>query len=74
MMVASIDTSHGFSAGQPQRLFAGPYAGVGGDPAFDVSADGQRFLMIKADPASTLQSLTVVQNWQEDLKRLATAK
>ena len=74
MMVASIDTSHGPSAGQPQRLFAGPYTGVGRDPAFDVSADGKRFLMIKADPASTLQSLTIVQNWQKDLERLAPAK
>jgi len=74
MMVASVDASHGFSAGRPQRLFAGPYAATGRDVAFDVSADGQRFLMIKADPASTLQSLTIVQNWQEDLKRLAPTK
>jgi serine/threonine-protein kinase len=74
MMVTSVDPSHGFSLGQTQRLFAGPYAGVGRDNAFDVSADGQRFLMIKADPASTLQSLTLVQNWQEELKRLSPAK
>jgi serine/threonine protein kinase len=54
--------------------FAGSYTGAGRDPAFDVSADGQRFLMIKSDPASTLQSLTIVQNWQKDLERLAQAK
>jgi hypothetical protein len=74
MMAASVDASHGFSAGKPQRLFAGPYYGEGRDPAFDVTDDGRRFLMIKADPASMLQHLTVVQNWAEELQRLALPK
>jgi hypothetical protein len=43
----------------------------GRDPAFDVAADGQRFLAIKSDAASTLQRLMVVQNWTEELRRLA---
>jgi Tol biopolymer transport system component len=39
---------------------------------YDVSADGQRFLMIKDDPGSG--RLNVVLNWQEELRRLGTAK
>ena len=45
---------------------------VAGRP-YDVSADGGRFLMIKPVSArretSTPQSITVVQNWQEELKQ-----
>lgn len=74
MMAVSVDTSRAFTAGKPQRLFAGPYQGEGRDPAFDVTADGRRFLTIKSDPASTLQQLTVVQNWQEELKQRASAR
>jgi hypothetical protein len=39
-------------------------------PNYDVSADGQRFLMVKAseqEQAST--QINVVQNWFEELKR-----
>jgi Tol biopolymer transport system component len=69
MMAVSIDVNRGFSMGKPRRLFGGPYAGEGRDPAFDVTADGSRFLMIKTDPVATLQRLTLVQNWSEELKR-----
>ena len=40
---------------------------------FDVSADGQRFLMVKAGGASDASApvtIVVVQNWHEELKRL----
>jgi hypothetical protein len=70
MMVVPVATRGGLSLGAAQRLFAGPYEGEGRDPAFDVTADGQRFLMIKTDPASTLRQLTLVQNWDQELKRL----
>ena len=73
MMAVPIDASHGFSMGKPRRLFGGPYAGEGRDPAFDVTADGSRFLMIKTDPVATLQRLTLVQHWSEELKRAGPA-
>ncbi len=44
---------------------------------YDISRDGQRFLMVKgatADPASASTSIVVVLNWLEELKRLAPAK
>ena len=63
-------------------LFEGDY--VQEDPAqgaanYDVSADGQRFLLMK-DAAPTDQAaapepqINVVLNWFEELKRLAPTK
>jgi hypothetical protein len=51
-----------------------------GSPArtYDVSPDGQRFLMIKAadasDKTSTPTSIVVVEHWFEELKRLVPTK
>ncbi len=48
------------------------------DPAyfhqFDVSADGQRFLLIRTDPASRPVRLNVMLNWVETLKTKVLAK
>ena len=38
--------------------------------SYDVSPDGNRFLVIKEE-AATAPSLVVVQHWDEELKRLA---
>jgi hypothetical protein len=43
-----------------------PVAGT----AYDVSADGQRFLMVKAtEQATAVTQINVVLNWVEELKR-----
>ena len=46
--------------------------------AYDISPDGQRFLMIKdgsgADAAAAPRNLIVVLNWVEELKRLVPTK
>ena len=64
-----------WNAGQPARLFAGPYFSNPGTPqrTYDVSPDGQRFLMIKAQADATAPppSLVVVLHVEEELKRLA---
>ena len=57
-------------AGIPKRLFAGRYRLSGSGRNYDASADGRQFLMIKEDEASTPRSIVIVQNWQEELKRL----
>ena len=43
---------------------------------YDVTADGQRLLMIKDNPATADSSaqIIVVQNWLEELKRLVPTK
>jgi Tol biopolymer transport system component len=68
VMAVSVDTGASFRVGKPHRLFAGPYRGESQEPAFDVSPDGRRFLMIKSDAAATLRQINIVQNWFEDLK------
>jgi Tol biopolymer transport system component len=72
MMAVEIATQHGFSAGKPRMLFEGQYAlGPATTSNYDVSPDGQRFLMVK--PAEQEQvpktQINVVLNWFEELKR-----
>ena len=69
LMAVSVDTGASFRAGKPQRLLAGLYRGESQEPAFDVSPDGRRFLMIKSDAAATLRQINAVQNWFEELKQ-----
>ncbi len=71
MMVAANDTEPTFSAGTPVPLFEGPYAAgvLGRHHVFDVSADGERLLMIKLGEATT-SPVILVQNWVEELTRL----
>jgi serine/threonine-protein kinase len=74
MMVVGIKTEPTFTAGSPVVLFTGRYtiAGSGGFVNYDISPDGQRFLMIKAADEEEGQQaqINVVLNWFEELKRL----
>jgi Tol biopolymer transport system component len=76
MMAAAVETKPMFAAGKPKLLFEGHYA-AGFRPIYqdyDVSPDGQRFLMVKAseqEQAST--QINVVLNWSDELHRLAPA-
>ena len=60
--------------GTPTKLLEGRYFSSGSaGRTYDVSPDGQRFLMIKApgiDPSAPPPALIVVQHWTEELKRL----
>ena len=74
VMVVPVETGDTFLRGEPTRLFSlEPYAS-GSFFYWDVSPDGQRFLMVKdaeatAESASST-SIVLVQNWFEELKRL----
>ena len=73
MMSVAIDTESGFTAGAPQKLFEGPYVPTGFSyPNYDVTADGQRFLMLApvASQSGGATQINVVLNWTEELKRL----
>jgi serine/threonine-protein kinase len=77
MMAIPIDTEPTFTFGKPQRLFSGSYIRTYRN--FDISPDGQRFLMIKDAGAQALEpsardEIAVVLNWSEELKRLAPPK
>ena len=43
-------------------------------PTYDVSTDGKRFLMVKQPANQAAPQIVVVQNWTEELKRLAPTK
>ncbi|MFQ5930707.1 MAG: hypothetical protein ACE5MK_13525, partial [Acidobacteriota bacterium] len=73
MMVVRIEPEPIFSAGRPKVLFTGRYFSTDGR-SYDISPDGQRFLMMKeagqTEEASTRDALVVVENWFEEVKRL----
>lgn len=73
MMAVQVTTQPGFSAGKPVMLFDREYAATefpATGIAYDVSADGQRFLMVKESDASSAQTqINVVLNWFEELRR-----
>jgi serine/threonine-protein kinase len=71
MMAVETTTQPTFSAGRPRLLFEGQYViGGGGGAGYDVSPDGQRFLMIQSrESAGGPSQIQVVLNWFEELKR-----
>ncbi len=72
MMAVEIATQSGFAAGKPRVLFEGDYLPTPLHfPNYDVSADGQRFLMLKPgeQEAAAPTQINVVLNWFEELKR-----
>jgi hypothetical protein len=72
MMAVSVRTAGQFNAGSPTKLFDGSGYAVGAHRTYDVSRDGPRFLMIRNATSTgepTPVNLTVVLNWQEELKR-----
>jgi len=72
MIVVGIKTEPTFTAGSPVALFTARYTIGGAVVNYDISPDGQRFLMIKAADEEEGQpgQINVVQNWFEELKRL----
>jgi serine/threonine protein kinase/Tol biopolymer transport system component len=70
MMKVDIATQPGFAPGTPQVLFEGGYEADVPGANYDVSPDGQRFLMIKAnEQQSAPTQINVVLNWFEELKQ-----
>jgi hypothetical protein len=68
-----------FSADNATKLFdTAPYYFGNAGRTYDVSADGQRFLMIKVsstqNTTATAASLVVVEHWTEELKARVPAK
>jgi Tol biopolymer transport system component len=77
MMAVDIATQSGFAAGKPRMLFEGRYErSPATSPNYDVSPDGQRFLMLKPSEqeAAAPTQINVVLNWFEELKRRVPAE
>jgi Tol biopolymer transport system component len=68
VMAVPITYAPSFDAGKPEALFTGNPANPGSAlHVNDITADGERFLMVQSDPGK----IVVVTDWFGDLKRLA---
>ena len=72
MMAVATNTKGNFTADTPKLLFEGHYATYNTMPAYDVTPDGQRFLLAKTAEQGP-QEISVVLNWTEELKQKAPA-
>jgi Tol biopolymer transport system component len=73
MMAVRVVTRTTFAAETPRLLFEGNYVPTRrGEPAYDVTLDGQRFLMVRADERSIPNHINLVLNLPEELKRHAS--
>ena len=76
LMSVDVAAAATFQASAPHFLFQVPIFGGGASTSnhyWDVTADGQRFLINTVSAESGSSGLTVVLNWQEALKRAAPA-
>jgi len=76
MMVADVVNQTNFTVSKPRMLFEGrslPTPAT--SPNYDVSRDGQRFLMFKADGQYDQgpTQINIVLNWFDELKRRVPA-
>ena len=69
-----IQTVPTFSNGTPTKVFEGRYYTSASSRTYDVSPDGQRFLMIKATSNDQAPSMVIVLNWLEELKARLPAR
>ncbi len=73
MMAVDYTERPEFSAGKPKMLFEGAYVPLPRSLAdYDVSPDGQRFVMLK-NAEQRPGEISVVLNWTEELKQKAPA-
>jgi hypothetical protein len=72
MMAVETNTKTTFSADKPKLLFERHYATYNTMPAYDVTPDGQRFLLAKTAGQGP-QEINIVLNWFEELKQKVPA-
>ena len=70
LMSVSVSTQNGLEAGSPKPLFRHAGFGVQAATSFDVSADGQRFLVIESvgEASEEPQAIHVIENWYEEFR------
>ena len=77
MMAVAVATDPTFEPGRPRTLFDELYRAVGpGDPHYDISRDGKRFLMIDDGvvEGGMPTQIMVTLNWFQELERLVPTK
>jgi hypothetical protein len=68
-MLVDVGTGPSFNASRPRMLLEGPYVrSIGyGSPNYDITPDGQRFVMVQGETSPRTQ-MDVVTNWVEEWK------
>jgi Tol biopolymer transport system component len=76
VMAVPITTTPVFSPDSPRVLFEGPFRIDGPFRGYDVTPDGQRFLMVREVPQqpARVSQMVLVQNWFEELKQRVPTK
>jgi hypothetical protein len=78
VLAVDVATHGSFEYGRPRVLFEGRYrlGGVNVDDIrnYDVTRDGQRFLMLKPETESSMAELKVVVNWYNELQRVGASQ
>jgi len=72
VVVVPVDTGKTFTAGDPEVLFQDRYFLYLARRTYDVSPDGQRFLMVSGDGEldAIPLGMNLIENWSEELERL----
>jgi len=71
MMVVAVSTQPRFAATTPKALFSQSFALVGSRVSYDVSPDGQRFVLVgPGESDQPAAQINVVLHWFDELKRL----
>jgi dipeptidyl aminopeptidase/acylaminoacyl peptidase len=73
MLAVPIRTSPALATDRPQVLFEGNYLDGPGVANYDVTADGQRFLMVRGRTSGRGGEVDVVLNWFEELRAAGSA-
>ncbi len=75
VVAVAVESGPAFKTAAARVLFEGRYDSVmWGEADYDVSPDGQRFLMIRSEAHPPATELRLVMNWHEELKRLVPTK
>ena len=71
LMSVSVERGSGLALSESRVLFEGVFAeGQSGIPNYDVTSDGQEFVMVVQDDSAAVPQINVVVNWDEVLNRL----
>jgi dipeptidyl aminopeptidase/acylaminoacyl peptidase len=73
LMSVAVQTSGALVLGARHKVLDLSGYDTGAFREFDVSADGQRFLLIRTDPDSRPVRLDIILNWFDELRRLTGA-
>jgi hypothetical protein len=74
MMAVNIATQPRFAAATPRALFSQAFSLASERVNYDVSADGQRFVLVGLGDSEHPAEINIVLDWFDELKRLVPAK